>query len=266
MPDEILLPADGIYAGWYERPDGDVHPAAISLGRRPTFYEDAEASLLEAYLLDFDGDLYGEPAKVRFVARLRGEQRFDSVDALIAQMGKDVDATRQRSPGPTSRANSPGLAVLRGTRTGRVRSGSVLVGRWRWRLRSDWRFLSDRRRSLDPFVGPGGPPGLLDLERVGQLGRRRSRASSRLRPCERSSEATTRTTGPSCSSSRARCRGPSDGEFSTSKRTSARVLDVLACWPPGPPLPVNRHSSSSSGIWHDERDPQVVGSRFGHAC
>jgi riboflavin kinase/FMN adenylyltransferase len=95
VPAEIQLPGDGIYAGWYERPDGRVHAAAISLGRRPTFYEDGGDLLLEAYLLDFDGDLYGERAKVRFVARLRGEERFDSVDALVAQMGHDVEATRQ---------------------------------------------------------------------------------------------------------------------------------------------------------------------------
>jgi riboflavin kinase/FMN adenylyltransferase len=95
VPAEIQLPGDGIYAGWYERPDGAVHAAAISLGRRPTFYEHADESLLEAYLLDFAGDLYGEPAKVRFVARLRGEQRFDTVEALIAQMGADVEATRR---------------------------------------------------------------------------------------------------------------------------------------------------------------------------
>jgi riboflavin kinase/FMN adenylyltransferase len=95
VPDEIQLPGDGIYAGWYERPDGLVHPAAISVGRRPTFYDHADTSLLEAYLLDFRGDLYGERAKVRFVARLRGEQRFDSVDALIAQMTQDVEATRR---------------------------------------------------------------------------------------------------------------------------------------------------------------------------
>src|SRR3954453_6966914 len=94
VPEEILLPADGIYAGWYEQPNGEVRPAAISLGRRPQFYVDADSSLLEAYLLDFDGDLYDQPAKVRFVARLRGEQRFDSVDALVAQMGRDVDAAR----------------------------------------------------------------------------------------------------------------------------------------------------------------------------
>jgi riboflavin kinase/FMN adenylyltransferase len=94
VPGEILLPADGIYAGWYARPDGTEWPAAISLGRRPTFYATAHASLLEAYLLDFDGDLYGEHAKVRFVARLRAEARFDSVDALVEQMHRDVEAAR----------------------------------------------------------------------------------------------------------------------------------------------------------------------------
>jgi riboflavin kinase/FMN adenylyltransferase len=95
VPEEICLPADGIYAGEYSGPDGVWRPAAISLGRRPTFYEDAEHSLLEAYLLDFDGDLYGQPAAVRFIERLRGEQRFDSVEALVEQMGRDVDATRR---------------------------------------------------------------------------------------------------------------------------------------------------------------------------
>jgi len=92
---EILLPADGIYAGWYHRPGASTHPAAISVGRRPTFYDRADASVVEAYLLDFEGDLYGEAARVRFVERLRGEERFESVDALIAQMALDVDAARK---------------------------------------------------------------------------------------------------------------------------------------------------------------------------
>ena len=94
VPGEILLPPDGIYAGWYRRPDGSVHPAAISLGRRATFHPDADVSVLEAYLLDFDGDLYGERAGVCFVARLRGDARFDSADALVAQIDADVAATR----------------------------------------------------------------------------------------------------------------------------------------------------------------------------
>jgi riboflavin kinase/FMN adenylyltransferase len=95
VPGDILLPADGIYAGWFERPDGSVHASAISLGRRPTFYVEAHVSLLEAHLLDFDGDLYGEHAKVRFVARLRDEVRFDSAEALVEQIGRDVDQARE---------------------------------------------------------------------------------------------------------------------------------------------------------------------------
>jgi riboflavin kinase/FMN adenylyltransferase len=94
VPGDILLPADGIYAGWYERPDGAVHPTAISLGRRPTFYEEAHASLLEAHLLDFSGELYGEAAKVRFIARLRAEERYDSVDELVEQIQRDCDQAR----------------------------------------------------------------------------------------------------------------------------------------------------------------------------
>jgi riboflavin kinase/FMN adenylyltransferase len=94
VPAEIQLPADGIYAGWYERPDGSIHAAAISIGRRPTFYPEGGPLMLEAYLLDFDGDLYGEWAVVRFVSRLRGEERFESADALVAQMNKDVEAAR----------------------------------------------------------------------------------------------------------------------------------------------------------------------------
>jgi riboflavin kinase/FMN adenylyltransferase len=89
---EIALPADGIYAGHYTRPDGTVYEAAISVGRRPTFYDPATSSVLvEAYLLHFGGDLYGELGRVSFVDRLRDEKQFDSVDALIAQMHRDVE-------------------------------------------------------------------------------------------------------------------------------------------------------------------------------
>jgi riboflavin kinase/FMN adenylyltransferase len=94
VPGEILLPADGLYAGWFERADGTVLPAAISLGRRPTFYVEAHVSLLEAHVLDFDGDLYDEHVRVRFVERLRGEVRFESVEALVEQIGRDCDAAR----------------------------------------------------------------------------------------------------------------------------------------------------------------------------
>lgn len=95
VPGDILMPADGIYAGWYERPDGSVHATAMSLGRRPTFYQQAHASLLECFLLDWSGDLYGEAARVRFVHRLRGERRFNSVEALVEQMNRDVADARR---------------------------------------------------------------------------------------------------------------------------------------------------------------------------
>jgi riboflavin kinase/FMN adenylyltransferase len=94
VPGEILLPADGIYAGRFERADGSVWPAALSLGRRPTFYAEAHASLLEAHLLDFDGDLYDEAVRVRFVRFLRGEVKFNSVDELVDQIARDCDAAR----------------------------------------------------------------------------------------------------------------------------------------------------------------------------
>ncbi|MCU0260833.1 MAG: bifunctional riboflavin kinase/FAD synthetase [Ilumatobacteraceae bacterium] len=94
VPNQICLPADGVYAGWYERPDGEVLPCAINLGRRPTFYEHADHSLLEAHLIDFDGDLYGERAAVRFVSFLRSERKFDGIDALATQLKHDVEHAR----------------------------------------------------------------------------------------------------------------------------------------------------------------------------
>ncbi|MCX7619274.1 MAG: bifunctional riboflavin kinase/FAD synthetase [Acidimicrobiales bacterium] len=95
VPAEVCLPNDGIYAGWYLRPDGRRHQAAISLGRRPTFYEDQPFSLLEAHILDFEGDLYGETARIQFVTRLRDELKFESVDALVAQIEQDCNRVRQ---------------------------------------------------------------------------------------------------------------------------------------------------------------------------
>jgi riboflavin kinase/FMN adenylyltransferase len=94
VPATVCLPADGVYAGWYRRPDGTAHPTAISLGRRPTFYDHEDTRLLEAHLLDFDGDLYGQAAAVEFVAHLRGQVRFDEIGALVEQMGRDVAAAR----------------------------------------------------------------------------------------------------------------------------------------------------------------------------
>lgn len=95
VPNSVCVPADGVYAGWYERPDGTVYPCAINLGRRPTFYEHADHSLLEAHLLDFDGELYGEEAKVRFGHFLRSERKFEGIEALKAQLDHDIDHARE---------------------------------------------------------------------------------------------------------------------------------------------------------------------------
>jgi riboflavin kinase/FMN adenylyltransferase len=98
VPERICLPADGVYGGTFIADDGIERVAAISIGRRPTFYAEAGMLLCEAYVLDFDGDLYGQAAKVRFHRRIRGQERFDDVDALVAQMHRDVEAVRRTSP------------------------------------------------------------------------------------------------------------------------------------------------------------------------
>jgi len=94
VPPGLRLPADGVYAGCYVHPDGTETAAAISLGRRPQVYEDKGERLLEPHLLDWDGDLYGQKARVRFTHHLRPQERFDDVDDLLAQIGRDVEAAR----------------------------------------------------------------------------------------------------------------------------------------------------------------------------
>jgi riboflavin kinase/FMN adenylyltransferase len=94
IPAGMCLPADGVYAGTYRRPDGTEHSCAINLGRRPTFYANQDYSLLEAYLLDFTGDLYGEDAAVQFVAFLRSEKQFGGLDELKEQLVKDIESAR----------------------------------------------------------------------------------------------------------------------------------------------------------------------------
>ena len=88
-------PSDGVYAGWFERADGSSHPCAVNIGRRPTFHLHAEYSLLEAHLIDFDADLYGESCTVSFVDFLRSERRFDGVESLVAQLKDDIVETRR---------------------------------------------------------------------------------------------------------------------------------------------------------------------------
>jgi energy-coupling factor transporter ATP-binding protein EcfA2 len=95
VPGFICLPADGVYAGIYTRPSGERYACAINLGRRPTFYEHSNSSLLEAHLIDESIDLYGEDAKVQFTHFLRSERKFNGPDALIAQVKLDVDHARE---------------------------------------------------------------------------------------------------------------------------------------------------------------------------
>jgi riboflavin kinase/FMN adenylyltransferase len=90
VPDDALVtPGHGVYAAW-----AHGRPAAVNVGVRPTF-DTGRGTLVEAYLLDFEGDLYGETLRVAFLERMRGEKRFESVDELVAQMRRDADKARE---------------------------------------------------------------------------------------------------------------------------------------------------------------------------
>ncbi|RZM07171.1 MAG: bifunctional riboflavin kinase/FAD synthetase [Sphingomonas sp.] len=89
--DDIL--AHGIYAVRFRRADGTLYDGVASYGRRPTF--DNGAALFETFLFDFSGDLYGETAEVSLFAFLRGEEKFDGVEALVAQMDRDSAEARR---------------------------------------------------------------------------------------------------------------------------------------------------------------------------
>jgi len=90
VPDErYVVPSHGVYAAW-----AHGYPAAVNVGVRPTF-ETGRGLLVEAYLIGFDGDIYGEILRIAFLERLRGEKRFDSVDELVVQMNRDVDEARE---------------------------------------------------------------------------------------------------------------------------------------------------------------------------
>jgi len=89
--DDLVLPKNGIYAGW-ARVGDQRYMAATNIGLKPTF--DDHNVTVEAYLLDFSGDLYGRHLTVTFDHRLRDEARFSSIDALIAQIAADVERTR----------------------------------------------------------------------------------------------------------------------------------------------------------------------------
>lgn len=94
-----LHPPAGVYAAMACRPDapateGQLHPAVVNIGRRPTFKDGEDPESVEVHILDFDGDLYGDTIEVFFLARLRGEERFADGAALQAQVEADIDAAR----------------------------------------------------------------------------------------------------------------------------------------------------------------------------
>ncbi len=92
--DDALLPGDGIYAGWLEDEAGVRRVAAVSVGGRPTYYGDHGARLVEAHVLDFTGDLYGQHVRIGVGEAVRGQERFSSNEELIDQMRRDVEAVR----------------------------------------------------------------------------------------------------------------------------------------------------------------------------
>jgi riboflavin kinase / FMN adenylyltransferase len=102
----MAQPPRGVYAGRV-RADGRWYQAAINVGVNPTFGGDprSDTPRIEAYLLDFNGDLYGRTVRVEFWRRLRDEERFSSAAELTDQIERDVAATRRLVPAPTAAVN-----------------------------------------------------------------------------------------------------------------------------------------------------------------
>ncbi len=89
-----LIPAAGVYACRAEV-NGKIYAAAVNIGVRPTFYGQGTAVHVEAHLLDYSGDLYGQTLSIKFEQRLRGEQRFPTIEALVTQIRADIQQTRE---------------------------------------------------------------------------------------------------------------------------------------------------------------------------
>lgn len=99
VPGNVAVPGDGVYAGWWVTGSAaeavpDRWPCAVNVGKRPTFYQDVEHSIIEAHLIDWHGDLYGVEGGIEFEAGLRSEKKFDGLEALKAQLTADVIAAR----------------------------------------------------------------------------------------------------------------------------------------------------------------------------
>jgi len=95
-PQSQLVPGEGVYSGAATVGDA-THPCAISIGHTPTF--DGRTQQIEAHLLDFSGDLYGQPMRLEFHRYLRGQQKFESTDELVAQLQRDVAGIRRDAEG-----------------------------------------------------------------------------------------------------------------------------------------------------------------------
>ena len=96
-PKQKVIPANGIYVCWATI--GARNPkfmAATNIGFNPTFTPERKIPSLEAYLLDFDRDIYGQEIKLEFIARLRDELKFNSVESLLEQIHDDINKTRER--------------------------------------------------------------------------------------------------------------------------------------------------------------------------
>jgi len=91
---EKMIPSKGIYACWGYL-NQNRYRAAINIGTNPTFTPDKQLPNVEAHLLDFQGEIYGEDLRLEFVARLRDELKFDAVDVLVEQIWRDVEETRR---------------------------------------------------------------------------------------------------------------------------------------------------------------------------
>ena len=98
IPDSMLdyeNELDGVWAGIAELDADHYWLTTVSIGRRPTFYNSDGIFLMEAFLLDFSGDLYGKTLNIKLYEYLRGQEKFDSADALVDTMWGDVRRTRE---------------------------------------------------------------------------------------------------------------------------------------------------------------------------
>ena len=112
LPEERLVPAYGVYACWAWRGDTG-YPAVVNVGVRPSF--DNGAPSVEAYLINFSGDLYGETLGLSFIRRLRGEKKFTDIGQLVEQIRNDAGAAAEILADPPTIAGSGGWRELRHT-------------------------------------------------------------------------------------------------------------------------------------------------------